>query len=83
MEVKYVLVLGDDDEVVDSDRQLQPLVDAALNFTQSPSVGAIFKLYAEDAQKFAESHREEGHKVGVYSTKSKAVFYLESALNLE
>lgn len=78
---KFLLILGDhEDGVIDRQDDLMKIRDIGLNFEQSPSVGAIYEIYPEDARLFTLKIREEGFKVGVYGSFEKAEKFFWKAM---
>lgn len=72
---KFLLILGDTEDgqgILDRNDDLMKIREQGLNFSQSPSVGAIYEIYPEDAHTLTVTLREEGYKVGLYSGFEKA-----------
>ena len=81
-EEKFILVLGDHEDVVHLEQHDFKIVNIALNFTQSPSIGAVYRTYPECAKDYADKFRQIGNKVGVYASRDKAYMYLYKSLNI-
>ena len=82
MKTKHVLLLGDKEKEMFDLFHKNNLVEAAVNFSQSPSVGVLVELPSRDAQTLSEQARKLGMKAGVYATHDKGVLWLHKAINL-
>lgn len=80
-ENKFLLVLGDSDDVHNLQTEFLRIRELGLNFNKSPSVAAIYETYAESAKEYAEEFRASGKKVGVYGTREKAMAYFLRAID--
>lgn len=81
-ESKFILVLGDHEKVVHLEQQDFKIREIGLNFSQSPSIGAIYETFPECARDYAEKLRESGEKVGIYGSREKAKKYFFKCLNI-
>lgn len=80
-ENKFLLVLGDTDDVCKLQTEFLRIREIGLNFSKSPSIGAVYETYAESAKEYAEEFRASGKKVGVYGTREKAMAYFLKAID--
>lgn len=83
MNDKYVLVIGDSDDLVPYASGYGSLFEVAVNFSQSPSVGVVVWASSRDAEALSVDARANGHKVGVYGNTEKARHYLYKSISLD
>lgn len=81
MSTKFVLFIGDSEQAL-SFAKKDEVVEVAVNFEQTPSVGVLAELDADLAQPRTEKARKQGFKAGVYDSCDKGVLWLHKVLNI-
>lgn len=82
MELKYLLLCGDDENKIFNFVDNNDLIETCLNFAQSPSVGVLLELPSKSAQKYADMARGLGIKAGIYASQDKGVSWLHKVMNI-
>lgn len=81
-EIRYVLILGDDEQELFACQEVGFLKDMLLNFEKSPSIAMIFDVDSRSVKDLIDGVRAKGMKAGVYSSLPKAQSFMFKSMSV-